>query len=59
MQPVNKEKVRSKGIGDRGAQPVEKGAAQSSWFSIAQAHADYAARIGFVVSMMFLAATAF
>ena len=59
MQPVNQEKVRSTGLGDRGAQPVEKGAAQSSWFSMAQAHADYAARVGFVVSMMFLAATAF
>ena len=59
MQPVNQEKVRSTGLGDRGAQPMEKEAAQSSWFSIAQAHADYAARIGFVVSMMFLVATAF
>ncbi len=59
MQPVNQEKVRSTGLGDRGAKPVEKGAAQFSWFSLAQAHADYAARIGFVVSMMFLAATAF
>ena len=58
MQPVNQEKVRSTGLGDRGAQPVEKGAAQSSWFSIFEAHADYAARVGFVVSMMFLAATA-
>ena len=57
MQPVNQEKVRSTGLGDGGAQPVEKGAAQSTWFSIAQAHADYAARVGFVVSMMFLAAT--
>ena len=59
MQPVNQEKVRSTGLGDGGAQPVEKGAARFSWFSLAQAHADHAARIGFVVSMMFLAATAF
>ena len=59
MQPVNQEEVRSTGLGDCGAQPVEKGAAQSSWFSIAQAHADYAARVGFVVSIVFLVATAF
>ena len=59
MQTVNQDKVRSASRGDGGAQPVEKGKDQPSWFSIAQAHADYAARVGFVVSMMFLAATAF
>ncbi len=59
MQPVTQEKVRSEGLGDGGAKPVKKGAAQPSWFAIAQAHADYAAKVGFVVSMMFLASAAF
>ncbi len=59
MQPVTQEKVRSASLGDSGAQPVKKGTPQPSWFSLAQAHADYAAKVGFVVSMLFLAATAF
>ena len=59
MQAVNQEKVRSAGLKDGGGQPAGKAAGQPSWLSIAQAHADRAARAGFVVSMMFLAATAF
>lgn len=59
MQPVNQDKVRSTNLGDGGAQRVDKGTARPSWFSIAQAHADYAARVGFVVSIVFLVATAF
>ena len=59
MQPVNQDKVRSASLGEGGAQPVEKGKAKTSWFSIVEAHADRAARAGFVVSMVFLAATAF
>ncbi len=59
MQPVTQEKVRSASFGDDRAQPVKKGVAQPSWFSIVEAHADYAAKAGFVVSMMFLVATAF
>ncbi len=59
MQPVNQDKVRSASLGEGGAQPVDKGKAKTSWFSIVEAHADRAARAGFVVSMMFLAATAF
>ncbi len=59
MQPVTQEKVRSPSLGDGGAQPVKKGAAQPSWFSMIEAHADYAAKAGFVVSMMFLVAAAF
>ena len=59
MQPVNQEKVRLASLGDDRAQPAKKGAAQPSWFSMVEAHADYAAKVGFVVSMMFLVATAF
>lgn len=59
MWPVNQDKVRSTSLGDSGAKRVDKGTARSTWFSIAQAHADYAARVGFVVSIVFLVATAF
>ncbi len=59
MPQVNQDKVRSTILGDGGAQRAEKGTARLSWFSMAQAHADYAARVGFLVSMIFLAATAF
>ncbi len=59
MQPVNQDKVRSPSLGVGGAQSVDKGAAQPSWFSVAQAHADEAARAGFVVSFVFLVAAGF
>jgi cell division protein FtsQ len=59
VQPVNQDKVRSASLEDGGAQTIGKGKDQSSWFSIVEAHADHAARIGFLVSMIFLAATAF
>ncbi len=58
MQPVTQGSVRSANLGDGAAQLVQKGTSKPSWFAVAQTHADRAARAGFVVSMMFLAATA-
>ncbi len=55
MQPVTLETGRS---GKQGERKARKGASSQSWFSFAVAHADRAAQTGFVVSMMFLAATA-
>ncbi len=58
MQSVSLGSGRSGNPNDSGAPSVQKGAASPSWFSIALLHADRASRAGFVVSMIFLAATA-
>ena len=55
MQPVTQEGRAGNPRGS-GTQPEKE--AGTSWFAIAQAHADRAARAGFVVSMMFLASAA-
>ncbi|MFZ1109144.1 MAG: FtsQ-type POTRA domain-containing protein [Rhodomicrobium sp.] len=58
MQPVSQESSRSGNLKDRGAQSAQNPVPSPSWFSIAEANADRAARAGFVISMMFLMATA-
>ncbi len=56
MQPVTQKKVRFGSLGASRTQSRQPAPASSSWFSIVEAHADFAARAGFVVSMVFLAA---
>ncbi len=58
MQPLSQETGGSGNQGHRKTHPARKGAASQSWFSFAEAHADRASQTGFVISMMFLAATA-
>jgi cell division protein FtsQ len=56
LRPVSQEKNRSGTLGVGRTQTPQQGASRPSWFSIAEAHADVAARAGFLVSMAFLAA---
>jgi cell division protein FtsQ len=58
LRAVAQDKVRSGSHGAGEAQSGEDGAGQSSWFSVAEANADRASRAGFLISMLFLAATA-
>lgn len=57
MQAVDQDKIRLT-VPKDGVTP-QPSAARPSWFSAFEAHADRAARAGFLISMMFLAATAF
>lgn len=59
MQAVSQEKLRAADLKEDGARPAGTGADRSSWFSQFASHAEAAARAGFLVSMMFLAASAF
>jgi cell division protein FtsQ len=58
LQPLSQETDRSGISKERGAPSVQKDPPSASWFSIAEANADRAAQAGFVISMMFLMATA-
>jgi cell division protein FtsQ len=57
LQSVAGESDRSRGRGGRKTQIAGRGTRPHSWFSLAVANADRAARSGFVLSMMFLAAS--
>jgi cell division protein FtsQ len=58
LQQASQESGRLGNSKERGAQSVQADAPSPSWFSIAEANADRAARAGFVISVTFLVATA-
>lgn len=58
MQSIGEDSFQFGKIEDGEARGIGNGATGFSWFSLAQVHADRAARAGFVLSMVFLAASA-
>jgi cell division protein FtsQ len=58
LQPLAEDTFRFENPGDGKAEQPAAGRPTASWFFFALAHADRASTAGFVLSMMFLAATA-